>query len=441
MDTNQIAIVTLLEKLTATSSRKEKEAALKEAFAQSTAATTKEAFTLALDPFVTFGVVVQEGTRLEHSVPTWQEFTALLDKLATRELTGNDAKEAAAKTVNTLSAQWNKWAARIINKDLRVGAGAKTINKAAGSEIVREFQLALCDKYDPNEEGADNTRSLFGDSHIIETKLDGWRCVVHCKGGKAIIYARSGKPIASTRFVEQELAALNLQDVVLDGELLARSFQETEKICGSDVTELPEELVKELKFRVWDVIPADYFFSQGKLGQCAPLGARKVQLAAITATFTQYCVEVPHEPFDSNNLNQYDKHLAAGHEGSIIKDATRPYGFGRTASGWYKVKPVLEVDCTVTGFEEGTGKHAGSLGALLVEGTVENKEKQVVPFKTKIGTGLSDELRAEIWAKRGEFLGRMVEAGYQDVSRQEGTDDWSLRFPRLRRLRTDRVGV
>ncbi len=50
-----------------------------------------------------------------------------------------------------------------------------------------------------------------------------------------------------------------------------------------------------------------------------------------------------------------------------------------------------------------------------------------------VGTGLSDDLRAQIWANPKEYIGRMIEVRYQEV-----TPDGSLRFPVFLHIRNDR---
>ena len=78
----------------------------------------------------------------------------------------------------------------------------------------------------------------------------------------------------------------------------------------------------------------------------------------------------------------------------------------------------------IEGFVEGTGKHEGKLGSVIV--TFDGVQVQV-------GSGFSDELRGQIWADQQSFLGRTVEIRYQEV-----TPDGSLRFPTFKCFRNDR---
>lgn len=457
MHEQTFAVLQTLEAVGNVSSRKEKERLLQEAFAASHGPALRQALVYANDPYQMFGVIALESAALpEVPVPSWEHFVFSLERLRSKQCTGNDARDLVARLTTSENATWNKWAVRIINKDLRIGAAAKTINKVAGNELIREFTLALCDAFDPNEEDCQNTYSIFGNDFFIEPKRDGWRCVAHCNDNNVVFYSRSGKPLANTKFIEQELVALNLKDVVLDGELMARTYKETTNLCGADVRDVPEDLVRELKFYVFDVVPAAYFFSQGKEAACATLEHRRIELVTLSLGFKEFVKLWECEVFDSKSLKQYEAHLSQKFEGSILKDKSRPYGFSRTRTGWHKVKPMRECDVTAIGFAEGEPgtKNAGTLGAVICRGEVKltaldvasstghnNATDEVVQVEVSVGTGFSDELRAEIWANQATYLGRVFEVGFQDCTKAEGSAVWSLRFPRLLRTRVDKVSV
>ena len=103
----------------------------------------------------------------------------------------------------------------------------------------------------------------------------------------------------------------------------------------------------------------------------------------------------------------------------------------KRSSLWLKVKPFIEVSLTVTDVEEGTGRNAGKLGALVVEGTDMDKF-----IKTNVGSGLTDSDRDMFWKHRDDVIGRIVEVRADAITQnQETTDEWSLRFPRFLRFR------
>lgn len=76
--------------------------------------------------------------------------------------------------------------------------------------------------------------------------------------------------------------------------------------------------------------------------------------------------------------------IDAGGEGLMLHRADAPYLTGG-ADALFKLKPYLDADATVIGHIPGKGRHAGRLGALLVE--------DANGRRFRIGTGLSDAQR------------------------------------------------
>ena len=117
-----------------------------------------------------------------------------------------------------------------------------------------------------------------------------------------------------------------------------------------------------------------------------------------------------------------------GYEGIMIKSLDTPYECKRTSS-WMKWKPTITVDLNITGFEEGTGRNAGRLGAIICEG-VDNDRT----IRVNVGSGLSDTDRDEYWSARNDLLNRVVEV-QADAVTQNQDGSYSLRFPRFVRFR------
>ena len=128
-----------------------------------------------------------------------------------------------------------------------------------------------------------------------------------------------------------------------------------------------------------------------------------------------------------------DDSVAQGFEGIMIKSMDAPYECKRS-DFWMKWKPTITVDLNIVGFEEGTGRNAGRLGAIICEG-VDNDRT----IRVNVGSGLSDSNRDEYWAARNELLDRVVEVEADAVTQnQDGS--YSLRFPRFLRFRGFEAG-
>jgi DNA ligase-1 len=95
-----------------------------------------------------------------------------------------------------------------------------------------------------------------------------------------------------------------------------------------------------------------------------------------------------------------------------------------------KVKKMNTLDLEIVGYEEGSGRLAGTLGAIHVR----YKNGNIV----KVGSGFSDELRALIWLEPSDFVGKIVEIQYfEETTNADG--GISLRFPVFKDFRPDKL--
>jgi DNA ligase-1 len=131
----------------------------------------------------------------------------------------------------------------------------------------------------------------------------------------------------------------------------------------------------------------------------------------------------------SKVLELLDEAIANQEEGVMINICDAPYEFGRTWS-LMKVKKMNTLDLEIVGYEEGSGRLAGTLGAIHVR----YKDGNIV----KVGSGFSDELRALIWLEPSDFIGKIAEISYfEETTNADGGK--SLRFPVFKDFRTDKL--
>jgi DNA ligase-1 len=105
-----------------------------------------------------------------------------------------------------------------------------------------------------------------------------------------------------------------------------------------------------------------------------------------------------------------------------------PYYLGKKSNKLLKLKTMQSQDCRVVGFYEGEKgtRNEGTLGGLEL---IQENEKTC-----NCGTGFSDEDRSYIWNNRSEFVGRIAEIKYQEL-----TEDGVMRFPVFMRWRNDKI--
>ncbi len=107
-----------------------------------------------------------------------------------------------------------------------------------------------------------------------------------------------------------------------------------------------------------------------------------------------------------------------GIEGWVLKESNY--------AGWWKVKPVRELDAVVTGFKDGEGKYLGAVGSLLVSVYVENELVEIAKV-----SGMTDAVRWDI--DEDKDLGRVCEVEYQELGNGQ-----RLIHPRFARWRDDK---
>ena len=395
-----------------------------------------EGFNLALSPYITFGVKKVPS----HSGPDgqglpWAAFKELCHLLSTRQLTGDDARSAIELALSaSKQKQWNDWYRRILIKDLRCGVSEKTINKVKKNAVpVFECMLA--------HDGANHEKKIVG-TKLLEPKLDGVRVItiVDFEARTVVQYSRNGKVLENFGHISGALLE-HIDDFgrsyVLDGEVVSHSFQDLMK----QVHRKDDVQAQDARLMLFDILPLSEF-KKGKsvLGQ----KRRSAQLKSFKSIFEK-CgnidvisqVEIDLESYVGElQFKEFNKNaIEAGFEGIMIKDPDAVYECKRSTS-WLKQKPFIEVSLTVTAVEEGTGKNEGRLGALICEGEDDGRQ-----IRVNVGSGLTDEIRDEIWSDKDAVIGQIVEIRADAATRNQDSEDvYSLRFPRFLRFRGFKAG-
>jgi DNA ligase-1 len=395
-----------------------------------------EGFKLALSPFITFGIkkVPSHGGPDGQGLP-WIAFKELCNLLATRQLTGDDARSAIELALSaSTKSQWNDWYRRILIKDLRCGVSEKTVNKIVKNAIPL-FECMLA------HDGANHESKVSG-KKLLEPKLDGVRAllVINAEARTATIYSRNGKILENfghiTKAVEDNIELFE-RSIVIDGEVVSSSFQALMK----QVHRKSDADAGDARLMAFDILPLSEF-QAGKsiLGQRRRsnlLRSMKVVLDKVGGIDIIPQLEVDLDSaVGEMQFKQYNKDaIEAGFEGIMIKDIDAHYVCKRNVA-WLKQKPFIEVSLAVVAVEEGTGKNEGRLGALICEGEDDGKK-----IRVNVGSGLTDDQRAEFWSDQQDLLGQIVEIRADAATRNQDSEDvWSLRFPRFLRFRGFKAG-
>ena len=371
------------------------------------------------DPFVPFHVIKIPKTKDRFPLTTenlrWQVFFAACDKCASREITGNAAIEEIESAFNLVTEDEEKWMRKILKKHIAIGLSTTTINKDFQG-LIPTFDVSLAQKFDEK-------RVSKWDSMIVERKLDGIRCFSIVRDGAVVMYARSGKPI--TNFIDSIGPSLiSMGDGCYDGELMGDDFVALMRQAyrkgdvETDGTFLA--LFDFCSLEEWDSKDATTSY----VDRLVTLYDRISTLDTEDNSISYVDKETLSVSEDSDLVKVlHDKFVSEGFEGAMIKNPQAPYQFKRSYD-IMKLKAFFDVDLPVDDLLEGRGKHVGTLGAFVVY-------HQGV--KVQVGSGLSDEIRSEIWDNKEKYIGRTIEIRYQEI-----TPDRSLRFPTFVCFRNDR---
>jgi DNA ligase 1 len=368
------------------------------------------------NPYFTYGVKFSIAST-NIGQPSEEMFT-LLDNLRHRKLTGNAAREA----VENFAACNGNLIKLICNKDLACGITATSINKVLKG-FIPTFNLQLAKEVPLNT----LTYPLLG-----QLKYDGVRVVAIIEDGIVTFRTRSGKTFEAPEF-NSYLSMF--KSGVLDGEMVLDTgkVEDRPKVSGminSALHGTPLDTTN-VSFYIFDHIPLQDFKNNHcniaykhrhysvveVIYKLQEAGIRKIKLA-----------ETIHFNSAEEVNKEFEKLLAEGYEGLILKSPEHKYTFKRSKD-WVKVKAVKDCDLKCVGVTEGTGNREDGIGALCCVGVVDGFTVAV-----NVGSGLNKE---DVFKDPSEFINKVVTIKYNDIITNKVDNTCSLFLPRFVCVRGD----
>jgi len=432
-----MSVYKILEQLRATSSRLEKEAILKK---NEKNAVLRQVIFLALDPYTQF---------YQRKIPTYKRSPLVavslekaLDRLftlATRQVTGNAAVEYLRKLLSSLTEDDAKVLECVIQKDLDCGVQESTTNKI-WKDLIPSFPCMLASAFD--QKLIDKVQFPA----LVQLKMDGMRfnAIVDAKTKTVEYRSRNGKEVQIDNWLMDEAFLtmaknIGMANVVFDGELLVvdEDGKPLDRKTGNGILNkavkgtISEAESKQVRATIWDVIPLLYF----RQGKCNV--DYETRLATVVVAIDHLGGNLKHlvsvvETTIANDLANaqklFETYHAAGQEGIILKTRDGIWEDKR-AKHQIKFKGELECDLLCVGWEEGTGKNKGKLGALVLTSS-DGK------INVSVGTGLTDQMRSTLTSKMVE--GKIVTVKYNArINNKKGED--SLFLPVFLEIREDKT--
>jgi DNA ligase-1 len=278
----------------------------------------------------------------------------------------------------------------------------------------------------------------------VDTKLDGIRIQVHKHGNEVSVFTRSLEEI-SARMPEvvEATRSLRATDLILDGEALTldaagrpRPFQET---ASTTATRSGATGIRPFFF--------DLLLHEGDSLIESPTSERLARLDSVVPEELRVSRLVTDSPDEAQQF--FDRAVADGQEGVILKRLDAPYDAGRRGSAWVKVKPRHTLDLVVLGVEWGSGRRRGwlsniHLGARGPDGdfvmlgkTFKGMTDEMLAWQTKRFLELETERSGHVVTVRPEQVVEIAFDGVQQSTRYPG--GVALRFARVLRYRDDKT--
>lgn len=315
-----------------------------------------------------FGVFSQPKT-------FWEVANELADKLPTRAVSGNEALHLLQESVNLLSDEDIELLGYMIKRDIRAGAGAKTI-ESVFEGLFPLWPYMRCETNKPKYRDAlDWARGVFS-----QVKADGMFGHLFNDGG---MFSREGTPIPTTgpafaaiREALNQMSKVSPHiDFKLDGELLVKNTISGEILpreIGNGIfnqwakTGVWDNSTQIAVYHAWDIVSVgeyktgaandDYAERFDDLSYC---------VQRVTSGGVELIETERHTTFEAV-LEHYGRVLARGLEGLVIKCPSGLWKDG-TSQKQIKIKPEVDVELELVRFNPGEGKYANTWGSATMK--------------------------------------------------------------------------
>ena len=323
----------------------------------------------------------------------------------------------------------------------------------------------------------------------IEDKYDGMRAQVHCgdpqQPGRVRIFSRTREDVTDSFPELAEWFSAVKTPAILDGEIIAWDDNADRALPFTSLQ--PRLSRKRVTPAMRNEAPViymtfDLLLAGDDLLLHVPLRLRRQRLQAWTSSALEsvdtksllamaespqaslFVTETVTDPQDAparlklapishaTSAQQIDQAFAAaqarGNEGLMLKSLESPYQPGRRGSAWIKLKRELAtLDVVVTAVEYGHGRRA----AVLSDYTFAVRDGAHLRNIGKAYSGLTDEeiltmtqwfLEHTVESNRSQLIVEpkiVIEVAFNNVMQGDRHDSgYSLRFPRILRLRPDK---
>lgn len=380
----------------------------------------RQMFYLSYDPHVVYGITSK-------AVP--KKSGGLLPEVDPRilakipEIRGRNAKiqyiQSSTAWLNPIARQYILGA---LDKDLNIGMGIKTINKAL-KDAVSDFQLMLAHK---------QTEARFNLAYgglkwlYYNQKIDGVRCKVEVRGkGDIKFFSRDGLEmeeflVENIRYeIEKNYHIFAGRD--LDAEIHSDQFQKLMRIYRRKNVDMDSIYIRNsTRLAIFDLIDIGDRPLYERVGAMQGL-SDMIKKPRFLSFVTYHKIEADYLKIGVVARQR----IKAGEEGIIVKNPIGRYEYKRS-NQWLKFKNKDTIDLKITGwyYGEPNTEFEHGLGGLILD--YQGNE-------LRCGSGFSRDERFELIKVADSLIDEIAELSFM-----EETKTGSLRHPVFEKLRFDK---
>jgi len=206
-------ILAIVEQLQRTSGRNDKEAILLE---NKNNDLFKEVMKFIYDPFILTGLSKKKISK-KLKLPTITSTLSIIEIMDYLKVHNSGRDEDIIFVQHFIQSQPENLRdlyTKIVSKDLTLGLTEGTLNKVYGDGFIKTFSVMLAKKFEEHQ------HKIKGD-FVLSEKMDGNRCVILKDNGIVKSYTRQGKKYDGLEEIESDIAGLDFDNIVFDGELIA----------------------------------------------------------------------------------------------------------------------------------------------------------------------------------------------------------------------------
>lgn len=384
----------------------------------------------------------------------------LQDTLAARVLTGNMAIHGLVDVLSQMNEGDAHVLVRVLLKDLRCGASGSIANKV-WKKLIPEMPQMLASAY------SEKALSFITFPAFAQLKADGARCFAEIRGDEledVTLLTRSGNEYQGLDKLKHQLIEMTKEarerhpnGVMIDGEIVyheqvveepkdslfdmfaepelpelskAKEFQQAKRTESNGLANkaikgtITAEEAEGMMFQVWDYVPLDVVYSEGKVSGFA-YDVRFRALELMSKGFDKIILIENHIVHNIKEAREiYKMYVDQGLEGIILKNIGA-YWEDKRSKNLVKFKEVITVDLKCVGSYEHR-KQPGKMGGLMFV-------SECGRIRVNAGSGLKDkpeelhELdRTHLWEIRDTLPGTIWELECNGWVTAEGRDDGTV---------------